>query len=398
MSGSEIHHLPDEPASPDAATWAQVCATARAHAAAVDREGRFPAEAVLALRTSGALGCAVPQALGGSGASMARLARMACELGAACASTAMVFAMHHNQLACLLRHGLGSAWVREFVSRVAADGLLLASVTSEEGIGGRVRTSRCAVEPLENGRFRLEKQGSAISYGAQADTFLITARRSQAAEAGDQVLVVLPRAQVAAEPYRGWDAMGLRGTGSGAFRLAGEGEVSQILDVPFGEIAAQTMVPNAHILWGAVWLGIATDVLARCRAFLRERMRGRSEGAERGLPTLARMHGRLQDMEAALARAITVYDGERADPGALEAILLKTRLSDTALSVADMGMRLCGFSAYVNEGPYSLGRHLRDLYAAPLMINNDAILADAGRLLLVNRPGFGAFDAEEETQ
>lgn len=61
-----------------------------------------------------------------------------------------------------------------------------------------------------------------------------------------------------------------------------------------------------------------------------------------------------------------------------------------------MGMRLCGFTAYSNEGPYSLSRHLRDLYAAPLMINNDAILADAGRLLLVNRTTFGAFDAEQD--
>lgn len=382
--------------APDRELWAQVCETARTHAAAVDQEGRYPVEAVAALKASGALGCAVPAALGGAGTGMATLARMACELGAACASTAMVFAMHHNQLACLIRHAGDNAWLRDFTAAVAAQGLLLASVTSEEGIGGRLRTSRCAVEPAGEGRFRLEKQGSTVSYGSEADAFLLTARKDAEADASDQVLVVLPRAEATVEPYRGWNALGLRGTGSGGFRISGTGDRAQVLDVPFGEIAQQTMVPNAHILWGAVWLGIATDVLARCRAFLRTRMRSGSSAAERGLPTLARMHGHLQDMEAALARAITVYDGQRADPGALEAILLKTRLSDTALAVADMGMRLCGFTAYSNEGPYSLSRHLRDLYAAPLMINNDAILADAGRLLLVNRTAFGAFDAEQD--
>ncbi len=374
--------------------WADVCATARAHADAVDREGRFPAEAVEALKAYGAFGLGVPTALGGGGAGTATLARMARDLGSACASTAMVFAMHHNQLACLVRHSGETPWLLAFQRKVAAEDLLLASVTSEEGTGGRLRTSLCHVEPLEGERFALAKSGSTISYGAKADALLLTARARSDAEASDQVLVVLPRAAATLEAYRGWDALGLRGTESGAFRVSGEGDAAQILPVPFGQIAVETMVPNAHILWGSVWLGIAGDVVARCRAFIRARMRTRSQADDPALPRLAEMVGMLQDMDARLRRAIASYDGGTATRDSVEMVLMKTSLSETALRVADMGMRACGFSAYQNTSPYSLGRHLRDLYAAPLMIHNEAILADAGRMLLVQRQSAGDFDDE----
>ncbi|MGU3492409.1 acyl-CoA dehydrogenase family protein [Xanthobacteraceae bacterium A53D] len=377
----------------DPAPWAAVCEMARAHADMVDRDGRYPAEAVTAMQASGALALGIPAARGGRPAGMATLARMACELGACCASSAMVFAMHHNQLACLVRHGDGAAWQEAFLARVAREGLLLASVTSEDGIGGRLRTSRCAIEPSGDGSFRLEKAAPTISYGAQADAFLVTARRSAEADPGDQVLAVLLRADVTLEARGGWDALGMRGTASAAFHLVGTGAEGQILPVSFGEIAARTMVPTAHILWGAVWLGIAGDVAARCRAFLRARMRGQPEAGAHGLALLAEMTGLITAMEAQLRRAIALYEEGGAEEAATEIILLKTQLSETALRVANMGLRLCGFSAYRNDTPYSLGRHLRDLQAGPLMVSNDAILGDAGRLLLATRQRVGQFDA-----
>ncbi|GGF86280.1 acyl-CoA dehydrogenase [Azorhizobium oxalatiphilum] len=391
----------DAPASaatqiPTAPDWTSVCAIARSHAVAVDEAGRFPVEAAAALRASGALTMALPRDLGGRDMGFATLARMACELGAACASTAMAFAMHHNQLACLIRHAGEGAWLRDFQRRIADEGLLLASATSEEGIGGRLRTSRCAVTPLAGDRFALEKAASAVSYGAEADAYLVTARRAPDADAGDQVLVVLPRDQVRLEAKGGWDALGLRGTASGAFHIAGEGEAGQILPVPFGVIATETMVPTSHILWGAVWLGIAMDVVARCRAFLRHRMRTNPDAARVGLPLLAQMTGLVTDMDTCLRRAIALYEAGHAAREALDIILLKTSLSEMALRVATTGMRVCGLSGYRNDTPYSLGRHLRDLTAAPLMINNDAILGDAGRLLLATRLTVGQFDAAHE--
>src|SRR5450631_3165706 len=77
---------------------------AGAAAEEVDREARFPAEALAALRSAGALSAAVPEALGGDGVSLEMIARSCFELGRRCSSTAMVFAMHQIQVITIARH------------------------------------------------------------------------------------------------------------------------------------------------------------------------------------------------------------------------------------------------------------------------------------------------------
>lgn len=46
-------------------------------------------------------------------------------------------------------------------------------------------------------------------------------------------------------------------------------------------------------------------------------------------------------------------------------------------------MRACGLSGYRNDSEFSVGRHLRDVLSAPLMINNDRILANAAAASLM---------------
>ena len=375
-------------------SWAGLCAIAAAHADAVDRAARFPAEAIAALRRHGALGAMVPAAFGGAGLGLGRIATMCRDLGAACGSTAMIFAMQQSQVAALVAHHGDEPWQVAFLRRVARENLLLASVTSEEGIGGRLRMSRCAVEPAGSGRFALAKEGSTISYGADADAFLVTARRHAEADPSDQVLVALPASACRLEPYRGWDALGMRGTGSGAFRIAGDGEQGQIVPTPFGEIAARSMLPVAHILWGAAWLGIASDVVARCRAFIRNRQRSKPGASDPGLPRLGRIVDLLYGMDARLRQALRLHAAQ-AEAGSVELMLLKTGLSDTALEVALLGLQICGIAGYRNDTPYSLGRHLRDLQSAPLMVGNEEIRGDAGRLSLMYRPQLGDFTDED---
>jgi len=50
-------------------------------------------------------------------------------------------------------------------------------------------------------------------------------------------------------------------------------------------------------------------------------------------------------------------------------------------------MQVIGIEAYKNEGPLSLGRHLRDAHSAALMINNDRIRSTNADLLLVYKGG-----------
>src|SRR5258708_2559931 len=77
---------------------------AKANAAAVDAEARFPSEAFAELRKQRLLGVQVPQSLEGEGATIAEIADICYTLGQSCSSTALIYAMHQIKMACIVRH------------------------------------------------------------------------------------------------------------------------------------------------------------------------------------------------------------------------------------------------------------------------------------------------------
>jgi acyl-CoA dehydrogenase len=85
---------------------ANIAQTVAAHADDVDRDARFPAEALEALREQRLLSALIPVDLGGDGASIAEIGACVEVLGQHCASTAMIYAMHQIQVACPVLHGL----------------------------------------------------------------------------------------------------------------------------------------------------------------------------------------------------------------------------------------------------------------------------------------------------
>ena len=135
----------------------------------------------------------------------------------------MIYAMHQVKAACVVHHGMDSAWHRDFMGRMIADQLLLASSTTEGRGGGNVRSSEAPVEHSD-GRIVLVRDASVISYGAQADAVVTTARRDANADASDQVLVVFEKKNYSLEKTGGWDTLGMRGTCSAGFCLQGRGQ------------------------------------------------------------------------------------------------------------------------------------------------------------------------------
>ena len=377
----------------DAATLA-VSRTAAEHAEAVDRAGRVPEEALRAMQAQGLMGLLVPAGCGGPGRSLTQVASVCHALGQACASSAMIYAMHQIQVACIVAHGAGSEWHRALLQRLCAEQLLLGSVTSEEGTGGNILASICALETI-SGRAQLEKRATTISYGARADALLITTRRNPEAAANDQVMVAALRADYTLDKTADWDALGMRGTCSEGFRLRFVGSQEQVLPLPFADIAGQTMLPVSHLLWASVWLGVATDAVNRARAYLRQQVRGRGNVSMMA-HRLARGVGLLQLMQARLSQALRDYDavfgeGTRALPLGFTADMnnLKTTISEICLAAVQHAFMVCGINAYKNGTEFSLGRHLRDLMSAPIMINNDRMLESTGNLLLLQRPALG---------
>jgi acyl-CoA dehydrogenase len=357
-------------------------AVAGAHSAAVDRDARFPAEAFDEIRKQRLLGIMVPQALAGEGASLPDVVDICYTLGQACASTGMIYAMHQIKMACIVRHTKASAELERILRRVVTDQLLLASSTTEGQGGGNVRASEAPVM-REGERISLERKATVISYGVAADGIVTTARRSPEAAPSDQVLLVFLKSDYTLEPLVGWDTLGMRGTCSEGFTLRAKGTTDNILPDPYEKIHAQTMVPFAHLTWGAVWAGIAAAATARAQAFIRNASRHANGQLPPGAPHFISAVTSLRTLRGLLASSLRSYELAMNDERALTSLefqsmitLTKVEASELAAATVMSAMRACGLAGYRNDSEFSIGRHLRDVLSSPIMINNDRILAN----------------------
>jgi acyl-CoA dehydrogenase len=367
-----------------------VAAVAAAEAEDVDRMARFPKAAIDAAREQKLLGVQIPLEFGGHGASIFDVTDMCYTLGRACASTAMIFAMHQTKVACLVRHGRGSGWHERLMRRVAAEQLLLASSTTEGQNGGNIRFSSAAVEHA-GAEISLVRNATVISYGAQADGIVTIARRGNDAAGSDQVLLAITKDDYTLEPSLEWETLGMRGTCSAGFELKFKGSAEQIFPEAYDKIHAQTMTPVAHLCWSSAWAGIAAAAVERAQSFIRKAARGAGGQMPPAAAHFTAAKMSLAKLRAIITANLDAYAAHEHDERALSALdfqsqinLLKVEASELAVATVMHAMRACGLSGYRNDGDFSIGRHLRDVLSAPIMINNDRILANIATASLMS--------------
>ncbi|RZM94942.1 acyl-CoA dehydrogenase [Bradyrhizobium genosp. SA-3] len=369
---------------------ARTAAAAAADADGVDRDARFPHKAFEVAREQKLLGVMIPVEFGGFGASIYDVTDICYTLGRACASTAMIYAMHQTKVACVVRHGHGIPWMETMMRRVARDQWLLASSTTEGQNGGNIRASAAAVDHAGD-IVSLVRDATVISYGAEADGLVTIARRANDAAASDQVLLALAKDDYSLKRTLGWETLGMRGTCSTGFELKVDCLADRVFPESYDKIHAQTMTPFAHLCWSSAWAGIAAAAVTRAQAFIRKA--ARSSGGQ--MPpaaahfTAAKMS--LAKLRALIAANIDAFDRAEHDERALGSLdfqssitLLKVQASELAVETVMHAMRTAGLSGYRNDGEFTMGRHLRDVLSSPIMINNDRILANAATSTLMS--------------
>lgn len=376
-------------------TFQQALKVAAEYADDVDRSGRFPSETIHALKEAGAFGCYIPTEFHGLGVSFQHLAEMTFEISRRCASSGMIFAMHQIQVGSIVHHLNSQQWFENYLRRAASEQRLIASATSEVGVGGDMRRSIAAVQHVdESGDLvRFEKQAPTISYGGYADDLLTTLRRNFEAEGSDQVLVLTHKDQMEMKQTSQWDTLGMRGTCSPGFVVRATCLAEQVMKVPFATNAAETVVPFSHILWSHVWLGIATDAFERAQNFVRAQARQNAGTTPPSALRLSELSTHMAQFRAVVKAATAEYILLReSDSKQLSTICyavrinnLKIAASEAASEAAQAALRVCGIMGYKNDTPYSVGRHLRDSLSAGLMIANDRIHSTNATLLLVYR-------------
>lgn len=365
---------------------------AAVHADEVDRDARFPREAIDALRAVNALSAQVPEELGGGGVSVAGIANACFDLGRRCAASAMVFAMHQIQVGTIVRHLDGAPGFEAYLRELCDEQRLIASVTSEIGTGGDMGRSIAAVTPTEGSLLELEKRAPTVSYGAHCDDLFTTARRSPEAEPGDQVLVLSRASETELEPAGTWDTIGMRGTCSPGFVVRARFTPEHVLAAPFSTVMNESLVPLSHILWSFVWLGIASDAFERGRSFVRAAARRSPGEPVPAAHSLSRVMSELTMLRAEVHSALREFILAGEEPGRERLTTMGSvlRFNNLKLAASEQAPRVCsgvleviGIAGYKNDSPFGVGRHLRDALSARLMVANERIHSvDAGLLMI----------------
>lgn len=357
---------------------AETLPVARAHALEVDRDARFPEEAVSALRSTGLLGLNSPSESGGMGAGLGAAVTVIRALAAECSSTAMVLMMHYAAAAVIGPYGQPEA------RKKVALGQCLATVAfSEFGSGSEfwVPVSTAGAVP---GGARLDARKSWVTSGAQADLYVWSSRPVEAE--GLMTLWLVGSGSPGLEVSGGFDGLGLRGNGSvpisakGVFveRSAMLGEDGAGLDV-----AMVTMLPWFLVLNAAFSVGLCEAVTDETRGHLTGRRLAHLDISLAGQPIpradLARMRIATDSASALLSETVTAW--EKGRPEALLRVLeVKAAASEAALAVTETAMKVCGGSAFRKE--LGVERRFRDARAARVMApTTDALYDFVGRSL-----------------
>jgi acyl-CoA dehydrogenase len=185
----------------------------------------------------------------------------------------------------------------------------------------------------------------------------------------------------------------MRGTTSPGFRLTSSGDEAQIIPGPFAESSAQTMVPFSHVLWSALWWGVASDALARASAYVRGEARKSPGTVPATALRLAEVASASQSMRHGWQAVADEFDALPESSAGREELLsiawalkfnnLKIAASTAGPQIVHQALQIVGVLGYKNNSPFSVGRHYRDLLSSSLMISNERIKSKSAAMLLV---------------
>ena len=185
-------------------------------AAEHDRKNTFVAENFEILREAGYTRLAVPEELGGMGASMRQVCYSQEELARYCGSTALAVNMHlYLTLTNVYRWRQGAAPAEALLRRVASDGLLLMTSGGSDGIW----PSATAVK--EDGGYRVRGRKAFCSQAPLADVLTTMAAYDDPEEGRVVLAIGVPTGSEGVQVVETWDTLGMRGTASHDVQLDG---------------------------------------------------------------------------------------------------------------------------------------------------------------------------------
>ena len=329
------------------------------HAAAIDREHRFPAEIIAKMGKLGLMGMMVPPALGGAGLDAVSYALALEEICRACASTGVIMSVN-NSLVCgpINAHGTDAqkqAWLPGLASGQKLGCFALSEPASGSDAGALQTTAR-----RDGDKFILNGTKNFITNGPVADLAIVLALTDPAAGSkGISAFVVDTRTPgLAFGPVDG--KMGIRGAPSAQMFLTDCAvPADALLGVTGGGYKiALAALDGGRIGIAAQALGIARAAFEAATAYALER-----QTFGQAIAHHQAIQFKLADMctEIDAARLMIWRAAVKKDQGARytsEAAMAKVLASEVANRVAKEAVQVFGGYGYLTDFPVE--RHYRD--------------------------------------
>src|SRR5215831_5587678 len=336
--------------------------TVRAHAAEVDRDHRFPREAIEAVRECGLMGILIPPEYGGAGHD--HLAFTICieELARACASTSVIVDVHNSVASEPIMLFGTEAQKRAWLPRLASGEVLGAFALTEPSSGSDAAALRTSAVRDGDG-WVLTGTKVFITNVGEAGLYLVFARTGPEPRASGVSAFLVPADSEGLRVGPIFEKMGLHGSPTGELILE-EVRVpaSNLLHREGGGFAvAMRALDSGRIGISGQALGIADAALTEAMEYTRQREQfGRPISANQGVGfMLADMATRLTAARQMAYHAAVLCSQQR--PFTREASMAKLFCTDAAMDIAIDGVQLAGGYGYVADLP--LERHFRDAKA-----------------------------------
>jgi alkylation response protein AidB-like acyl-CoA dehydrogenase len=340
------------------------------HAAQVDAEGRFPAETIAALGSSGLLGLCVGRENGGRGLGPRAFAAATEEIAERCSSSAMVFVMHvTGQQAISASSTL--AGQAALLGEIAAGRHLTTLAFSEKGSRSQFWAPVSELIERPGGGFVVNASKSWVTSANQAHSFVASARRPGAASPLESTLFLLRRGSPGARVPSRWDGLGLRGNDSAPLVLENTPVAAGDLLTAQGQGAdgmLQVVLPWFSVGTAAMANGICRAAVTATATHLQQTGFQHTGSSLRDLPNL---RARLAEMAVRTAQARATLGhtlAQLAHPTPETALhVLMTRLASlqASVDVTDLAMKTCGGAAFSRQG--GIERLFRDARAGWVM-------------------------------
>ena len=317
------------------------------------------------------LALTVPREFGGRGATLADALQVTFDLSRRSGSAGLTYAMHLSQVHSWAAHAAGSRYLSDELASFVAARRLLASAVSEPETGGNIHRATAIMSGSD--QMELHKDTSNTSYVPDAGAFLVTAMDMSGPKPVQRLVMVRADATQAVEKRRN-ALMGMQGIDNRAWSFTFRYPRAAVFAEPFASIASTTMTAATHLLWAALWSGLAARALDTARRYAKAEL---PEGA--AAPVLTRL-SELRNRHYLLNALIrdNLPGARPASPFAAAAQInrLKIMASETACEIALACLHITGFRGYAEAGPYSLSEALRDVLSGPLMVSNARLQAN----------------------